>query len=159
MVVDLDGPPCPGDCPGHGCLEWYASGTALGRAGQRARDRRSPTRRSAASWRRAARSPARSSPSSRTTATRGARGASPSIGPLLGLGLAGLVNVFNPEVIVIGGGAIGAGELLLDPAREVARGAGAAAGRATSCASCRPRFGAEAGMLGAATLAFEELVR
>src|SRR5256714_8941629 len=29
VVVDLDGPPCPGKCPNHGCLEALASGTAL----------------------------------------------------------------------------------------------------------------------------------
>ena len=41
------------------------------------------------------------------------------IGRRLGYGLVGVVNVFNPELIVIGGGAIAAGELLLGPAREV----------------------------------------
>ena len=30
-----------------------------------------------------------------------------------------MVNIFNPEVVVVGGGVIGAGELLLGPAREV----------------------------------------
>src|SRR5690606_30124002 len=29
MVVDMDGPPCQGNCPGRGCLESVASGTAL----------------------------------------------------------------------------------------------------------------------------------
>jgi len=37
----------------------------------------------------------------------------------LRLGIANLVNIFNPEVVVVGGGVIAAGELLLDPAREV----------------------------------------
>ena len=27
MVVDMDGPPCPGNCPNRGCLEAMASGT------------------------------------------------------------------------------------------------------------------------------------
>ena len=59
---------------------------------------------------------------------------------------------------MIGGGVIAAGELLLAPAREVVA--------ARRCPSLRDlvrivpaRFGAEAGMLGAATLAFEELGR
>ena len=44
------------------------------------------------------------------------------IGSRLGVGIASLVNVFNPQVVVVGGGVIGAGELLLAPARaEVAR--------------------------------------
>ena len=29
MVVDIDGPPCQGNCPNCGCLEAVASGTAL----------------------------------------------------------------------------------------------------------------------------------
>src|SRR2546421_539247 len=29
MVIDVDGPPCQGNCPNHGCLEAVASGTAL----------------------------------------------------------------------------------------------------------------------------------
>ena len=36
IVVDPDGPDCPGACPNHGCLEAFASGTALGRAGEEA---------------------------------------------------------------------------------------------------------------------------
>ena len=31
MVVDMDGPPCQGNCPNRGCLEAVASGTALAR--------------------------------------------------------------------------------------------------------------------------------
>ena len=41
------------------------------------------------------------------------------IGERLGVGIANLVNIFNPEVVVIGGGVIAAGELLLAPARDV----------------------------------------
>ena len=33
MVIDFDGPPCQGNCPSRGCLETFASGTALGREG------------------------------------------------------------------------------------------------------------------------------
>ena len=40
------------------------------------------------------------------------------IGARLGVGLAGLANIFEPEVIVIGGGAMAAGDLLLEPARH-----------------------------------------
>ena len=31
MIIDQDGPPCQGNCPGRGCLESLASGTALTR--------------------------------------------------------------------------------------------------------------------------------
>src|SRR4051794_35298980 len=33
MTIDADGPPCPGDCPGRGCLEAYVSGLALTKMG------------------------------------------------------------------------------------------------------------------------------
>ncbi len=36
----------------------------------------------------------------------------------LGIGLAGFVNIFNPEVVAVGGGAAKAGELILDRARK-----------------------------------------
>ena len=39
MVVDLDGPRCQGNCPNHGCIEAFASGTALGREGRAAAER------------------------------------------------------------------------------------------------------------------------
>jgi glucokinase len=39
-------------------------------------------------------------------------------GRCLGIGLAGFVNIFNPEVVVVGGGVMAAGELILETARE-----------------------------------------
>jgi glucokinase len=39
VVIDMDGLPCQGNCPGHGCVETYASGTALGREGRAAAER------------------------------------------------------------------------------------------------------------------------
>ena len=80
---------------------------------------RSPTARSGGRWTRGARSPARSSPSWPTTATRRRADVMRMMGERLGLGVVSLVNIFNPEVVVVGGGAIAAGELLLAPAREV----------------------------------------
>jgi glucokinase len=77
-----------------------------------------------------------------------------ALGRHLGVGIATLVNIFAPEVVVIGGGLVAAGELLLGPAREVV------AERALFPARERvrivaARFGDESGMLGAAALAFE----
>ena len=34
VVIAMDGLPCQGNCPGRGCVETYASGTALGREGR-----------------------------------------------------------------------------------------------------------------------------
>ncbi|MFC1807639.1 ROK family protein [Candidatus Omnitrophota bacterium] len=43
------------------------------------------------------------------------------VGYNLGIGLASIVNIINPEVIVIGGGVSKAGEMLLDPMEETLR--------------------------------------
>ena len=39
MVIEMDGLPCQGNCPGRGCVETYASGTALGREARAAAER------------------------------------------------------------------------------------------------------------------------
>ena len=44
-----------------------------------------------------------------------------SAGRYLGIGLASLINVFNPQAIVIGGGLMNMGETILGPALETAR--------------------------------------
>jgi glucokinase len=81
-----------------------------------------------------------------------------TIGTSLGVGIASYLNVFNPDVVVIGGGVIAAGELLLGPARaEVAR---RALPPMRDHARIVPaRFGTEAGLVGAATLALESTRR
>lgn len=40
----------------------------------------------------------------------------------LGLGIANIINLFNPKVVILGGGVINAGELILKPTRETAFG-------------------------------------
>ena len=75
------------------------------------------------------------------------------IGTRLGVGISSLVNVFNPEVVVIGGGVIAAGELLLEPARTVVAERALPPSR-DQVRIVGARFGVEAGMIGAAALAF-----
>lgn len=153
LVLDHHGEACPGACPGRGCLELLASGTAIGRAGLEA---------------------ARASPDStlgRRRATGGeitggfvtelahggdeqSRAVLAEVGRRLGAGLTGIVNVFNPEVVVVGGGAVAAGDLLLDPAREVV-GERALPPSAAAVRIVPASFGGESGMLGAAVLALE----
>jgi glucokinase len=81
-----------------------------------------------------------------------ARGAIETIGRALGVGLVNLVNTFNPQVIVIGGGVIAAGELLLAPAREVMLERALAPAKDVVRVEAA-RHGPEAGMIGAALLA------
>jgi glucokinase len=78
-----------------------------------------------------------------------------AVGRALGVGLSSIVNMLNPEVIVIGGGVIAAGEMLLGPARREMMARALAPARDT--VQVRPAaFGDEAGMVGAALLAREE---
>jgi glucokinase len=74
------------------------------------------------------------------------------IGRRLGVAIASLVNIFNPQVVVIGGGVMAAGDLLLEPARaEVA--ARALAPTREEVRIVPAALGVEAGMIGAAVLA------
>ena len=73
----------------------------------------------------------------------------------VGIGIANAINTFDPEEVVIGGGAARAGELLLEPARRVALGyVVPGLGRRTSIRLAW--HGVRAGVLGAALLAEQE---
>ncbi len=153
MVVVEDGPRCQGNCPNHGCLEAVASGTALAHEASR-RARETPD---SALGRALAREQGLTGALVTELAHDGdaeAIAAVAHIGRMLGVGIGNLVNLFNPEVVVVGGGVIAAGELLLGPARsEVA--ARALRPSRDVVRIVAARFGAEAGMLGAATLAWD----
>jgi glucokinase len=73
-------------------------------------------------------------------------------GRWLGIGLAGFVNVFNPEVIAIGGGAARAGDLILDAARYEVHLRAMSPGR-DLVEIKEASLGAQSGILGAAALA------
>jgi glucokinase len=153
VVLDLHGPDCPGECPGRGCFEALVSGPAIASEGVRlARD--SPN---SALGRRVAAGREVTGGLVTELAHDGdevARSALGSIGRRLGTALTGIVNTFNPEVVVIGGGAVAAGEFLLAPARSVV--AERALPPARDLVEIVPaHFGDEAGMLGAALLALE----
>jgi len=153
IMVDADGPPCPGSCPNRGCLEALVSGHAIGVEGL-ARARSAPD---SALGR--ALDAGRDITGALVTelAHDGdpvAREVMTLMGERLGLGVVTLVNIFNPEVVVVGGGAIAAGELLLAPAREVVARRALPINRA-DVRLVSARFGAESGMLGAACMALD----
>ncbi len=77
-------------------------------------------------------------------------------GERLGIGIANAINTFDPEEVVIGGGAARAGELLLEPARRVAAGY-VVPGLGSRTTIRAARHGVRAGVLGAALLAVHEL--
>jgi glucokinase len=138
VVVDLDGPPCFGACTGRGCLEALASGSAIARDAA------------------AAGLPADGVEVTRMALAGEARAVAllATVGERLGAGLAGLAMAFDPEVVVVGGGAMAAGELLLGPAREELRRRAMEPNRSVRVSAAA--FGEDAGMVGAALLAAEE---
>jgi glucokinase len=80
------------------------------------------------------------------------------LGERLGVGIANVVNIFDPELVVIGGGVSVAGELLLDPAKESAA-RFILPGVGTQTRIELARYGPKAGVRGAALLAGQELER
>jgi glucokinase len=154
IVIDKDGPRCQGNCPNRGCVEALASGHALAREGAAAAEREPD---SALGRLRAAGSEI-DGKAVTDAALAGDRVAIEAVGVIgrnLGVALSSLANIFEPDVIVIGGGVSVAGDLLLDPARRELR------ARALPPMNETPVRGAElgpdAGMIGAAALAELEL--
>ena len=78
------------------------------------------------------------------------------LGERLGIGIANAINLFDPREVVIGGGVSVAGELLLGPARETAQ-RFTLPGVGTETTIRLARRGPEAGVLGAALLAYQEM--
>jgi glucokinase len=77
-------------------------------------------------------------------------------GERVGIGIANAINTFDPEEVVIGGGAARAGDLLLEPAKRTAA-AYVLPGLGKRTAIRVARHGVRAGVLGAALLATHEL--
>ncbi|MCD8143721.1 MAG: ROK family glucokinase [Oscillospiraceae bacterium] len=70
----------------------------------------------------------------------------------LATGLVNMVNIFQPEVICIGGGISNAGETLLAPVREVLNREDYAHNSTRRCKLVRAQLGNDAGVIGAAML-------
>jgi glucokinase len=153
IVVQEDGPPCQGNCPNHGCVETLASGTAIAREGKAAAEREPDSALGKA---------LAEGPLVGKTVTELAIKGDPlavevvaQAGRHLGVALASLANIFDPDVIVIGGGVSAVGELMTGPAREELQ------SRALTPMNRTPvklaELGPDAGMIGAAAMALIEL--
>ena len=142
VVVELDGPPCQGSCHGRGHLEGVASGHAADRV---ARSLFGPD------------ADAHMLVARARHGDRGAVEAIERMGRMLGAAVGSLINIFDPELVVVGGGfGAAAGDLLLEPARAVAR------REAIQPADARVRIvpaelGAAAGLVGAGLVGFAAL--
>lgn len=139
MVIEFDGVPCQGSCTGRGHLEGYVSGTA---ATKLARETFGP----AVDAHRLERL-AREGDERAVELLTG-------IGRRLGAGIGSLVNIFDPELVVIGGGFAAAGDFLFGPARDVMQ-REALAPEGDRVRIVRAELGTTAGLIGAGLLAFD----
>jgi glucokinase len=150
LIVDPGGDRCA--CGNRGCLEAMASGSTLGRLGREA---------------------AAADPGGRLAALAGgpdlvtgevvfaaaAEGDKPAlalferVGHWLGVGIASLVTIFDPDLVVVGGGVAATGDLLLAPARASFERYVHARDHRDLPPVVPARLGADAGLVGAATLA------
>ena len=114
VTLDPEGPLC--GCGNHGCLEALASGTAIQRRAREVANERP----SSALGQLAIHRHVLGEDVTRLAeeGDEAALSVLEETGRWLGIGLAGFVNIFNPEVIAIGGGASRAGELILASARK-----------------------------------------
>ena len=142
VVIVHDGRPCQGRCTGRGHLEAYVTGVAAGAA---AREAFGP----AADAHRLVR-----------LANEGdetARGILADIGRHLGSGMGSFVNIFEPQVLVVGGGfGIAAWEYLIPAAQEILD-REALQPMKDEVSVVRAELGTAAGLIGAAFVAFEAL--
>ncbi|OLE27529.1 MAG: glucokinase [Actinobacteria bacterium 13_1_20CM_3_71_11] len=148
-----DGHPC--GCGKRGCIEQYASGSALVRFA-RATALDTPERASTLLELAGGHPEAINGPMVTTAARAGdpaALDAFAQVGYWLGGGLADLVQIVDPQVLVVGGGVIDAGDLLLAPARVAYEQALAQRGRLPVGEVRGALLGNTAGVVGAADLA------
>jgi glucokinase len=141
MVIEYDGIPCQGTCTGRGHLEPYVTGVA---AGKLAQEEFGP----AVDAHRLVRLAREGEPRALEILD--------GIGRRLGAGIGSLVNIFNPELVVIGGGFAAAGDFVLDPAREIVR-REVLAGGGDRVRIVRAELGTAAGLIGAGLVAFDAL--
>lgn len=142
MIVQVGGPPCQGNCHGRGHLEALASGSAADRV-------------AAELWGPDA--------DAYTLVERARAGVDEALGALddiseaLGAAIGSLVNLFDPELVVVGGGfGEAVADLVLGPAQEAARRQALAPADGT-LRVVSATLGEDAGLVGAGLVGFEAL--
>ena len=153
MTIAVNGPRC--SCGNIGCWEMLASGTAMAREAIR---RISHGERSILTEMVKGKIENITAEKVEKAARRGdslALEVISQIATYLGVGMVNLVNIFNPEVIIVGGGVAKMGDLLLEPAWQVVseRAFKLAAGAVRIVPA---QLGEDAGVLGAAVFAYSQ---
>jgi glucokinase len=155
MVVDPDGPLCP--CGRRGCWERYASGSGLGRLGRDA----ALAGRLEAAVALAGGDPEAVRGEHVTQAAQAGDDAAAAVladfGWWVALGIANLVNILDPEIVVIAGGLVEVGDLLFEPVRRAYGGLVLAADHRPPVPIVPAELGEHAGAIGAALLSREVL--
>ncbi len=152
MRVVPDGIAC--GCGQRGCIESYASGTALLRTANELVDSGDPAGKRLAELKAAAGKLTGSEVyQALTEGDPGALQLLRDLAGWLGQAIASLSAILDPEVVVIGGGVSQAGEILLEPIREAFRNYAPAGGFRPELAIVTAEFVNDAGVVGAADLA------
>lgn len=156
MVIDDKGPLC--NCGNNGCWETLASGTALSRQARQQIEQGAKTSILDYADNDVERVSAELIHKAAQAGDDLARNLIARTGYYIGVGLANLINIFNPEIIVIGGGLSNIGNMLLEPAfEEAGRRAFKQAYQVVRFA--RAELGHNSGVIGAAAFALQEMKR
>ena len=154
MTIDDDGPIC--NCGNRGCWEMLASGTALAREARHRIEEGMRTSILEYAEGDVGKVTARVIQDAAEQGDSLAKELIARTGYYVGVGLANLINIFNPELIVIGGGLSNIGDMLFEPAFKVAgERAYKEAFQAVQFASAE--LGRNSGVLGAAAFALQEM--
>jgi glucokinase len=153
IIVEPGGPLC--GCGNRGCWEQVAGGSAIARAGRRAvTDEPGST-----IARLAGGDPRRATGELVTEAARGGDAAAlvivTTVARRIGEGIAGLVNVLDPEIVVVGGGVGESEDLLMGPLRDAYLASVEGVDVRPEVAIVPALLGNDAGAIGAALLALE----
>jgi len=154
ITIDENGPPCR--CGNYGCLESMAAGPAIAHRAQLAIKAGQET------------TLVKTKSVGEITAADVSRAASQGdplslqlfheAGRHIGVALAGLINLFNPKLVIIGGGMAQAGDILLEPIRRSVQSHGLRIA-VESCQIVQAQLGREATALGAVTVVLEKMFR
>lgn len=152
VVIDLEGPPCP--CGGTGHIESYVSRPALAAKGKVVAESYRGREILEAAGGQIDEVTAESVLIAAQRGDEAAREILLDAGQILGRAFVGFVNVFNPKLIVVGGGIGEVADFMVERAAEVMR-CEALAGRRDVVVT-QAVLGNDAGILGAAALSFDE---
>jgi glucokinase len=152
MIIKIGGPVCK--CGKRGCFESMASGTAIGRLAQKRLRRGEESIMARLANDKVGDVTAQIVAAAARKGDPLAKAVIEEAAGYLGIGLANLVNLMNPQMIIIGGGVSKMGEMLLRPTRKSMK-ANAFNLPARTVRLVRPRLGVDAELTGAAIYARE----